>query len=35
MKVQAQKAIIIGQFTQVDDTTLINAINKLLEYASK
>jgi hypothetical protein len=35
MNVQAQKAIIIEQFKQVDDINLINAIKNLLDYASK
>ena len=32
---QAQKAIIIEQFKQVNDINLINAIKSLLDYASK
>ena len=35
MNVQAQKAIIIEQFKQVDDVNLINAIKNLLDYALK
>ena len=35
MDVQAQKAIIIEQFKQVNDINLINAIKSLLDYASK
>lgn len=34
MNVQAQKAIIIEQFKQVNDINLINAIKNLLDYAS-
>jgi len=33
MNVQAQKAIIIEQFKQVEDINLINAIKNLLDYA--
>jgi hypothetical protein len=33
MNVQAQKAIIIEQFKQVDDINLINAIKNLHDYA--
>lgn len=33
MNVQAQKAIIIDQFNQVNDINLINAIKSLLDYA--
>jgi hypothetical protein len=32
---QAQKAIIIEQFKQVDDINLINAIKSMLDYALK
>lgn len=35
MNVQAQKAIIIEQFKQIDDVNLINAIKNLLDYALK
>jgi hypothetical protein len=35
MNVQAQKAIIIKQFKQVNDVDLINAIKNILDYASK
>jgi hypothetical protein len=35
MKVQAQKAIIIEQFKQVDDVNLIKAIKNMLDYALK
>ena len=35
MDMQAQKAIIIEQFKQVNDINLINAIKSLLDYASK
>jgi len=35
MNVQAQKAIIIEQFKQVDDVNLINAIKNMLDYALK
>ena len=35
MNVQAQKAIIIEQFKQVNDINLINAIKNLLDYARK
>ena len=35
MDIQAQKALIIEQFKQVDDINLINAIKSLLDYASK
>jgi len=33
MNIQAQKAILIEQFKQVDDINLINAIKNLLDYA--
>jgi hypothetical protein len=33
MNIQAQKAIIIEQFKQVDDINLINAIRNLLDHA--
>ena len=33
MNIQAQKAIIIEQFKQVDDENLIAAIKSLLDYA--
>jgi hypothetical protein len=35
MNIQAQKAIIIEQFKQVNDVNLINAIKNLLDYALK
>ncbi len=35
MNIQAQKAIIIEQFKQVNDVNLINAIQNMLEYALK
>ena len=35
MNLQAQKAIIIEQFKQVNDVNLINAIKNLLDYALK
>jgi hypothetical protein len=35
MDLQAQKAIIIEQFKQVDDINLINAIRNILDYALK
>ena len=35
MNIQAQKAIIIEQFKQVNDENLINAIKNLLDYALK
>ncbi len=35
MNLQAQKAIIIEQFKQVDDINLINAIKNILDYALK
>lgn len=35
MNVQAQKAIIIEQFKQLDDVSLINAIKNILDYALK
>jgi len=35
MNVEAQKAIIIEQFKQVDDVNLINAIKNMLDYALK
>ena len=34
MNIQAQKAIIIEQFKQVNDVNLISAIKSLLDYAS-
>ncbi len=33
MDIQAQKAIVIEQFKQVNDINLINAINSILDYA--
>ena len=33
MDIQAQKAIIIEQFNQVNDINLINAIKNMLDYA--
>ena len=33
MNMQAQKAIIIEQFKQVNDVNLINAIQSMLDYA--
>lgn len=33
MNVQAQKALIIEQFKQVNDINLINAIKNMLDYA--
>lgn len=33
MNIQAQKAIIIEQFKQVNDEKLINAIKSMLDYA--
>jgi len=33
MNIQAQKAIIIEQFKQVNDINLINAIKSMLDYA--
>jgi hypothetical protein len=35
MNVQAQKAVIIEQFKQVDDVNLLNAIKSMLDYALK
>lgn len=35
MNIQAQKALIIEQFKQVNDTNLINAIKNLLDNASQ
>ncbi len=35
MNIQAQKAIIIEQFKQVNDINLINAIKSMLDYALK
>ena len=35
MNIQAQKAIIIKQFEQVNDTDLITAIKSMLDYAKK
>jgi aspartate/methionine/tyrosine aminotransferase len=35
MNVQAQKAVIIEQFKQVNDVNLINAIKNMLDYALK
>lgn len=35
MNLQAQKAIIIEQFKQVNDVDLINAIKNMLDYAQK
>ena len=35
MNMQAQKAIIIEQFKQVNDVNLINAIKSMLDYALK
>jgi len=35
MDIQAQKAIIIEQFKQVNDVNLINAIKSMLDYAIK
>ena len=35
MNVQAEKAIIIEQFKQVNDVNLIHAIKNLLDYALK
>ena len=35
MNIQAQKAIIIEQFKQIDDENLINAIKNMLDYALK
>ena len=35
MDIQAQKAIIIEQFNQVNDINLINAIKNMLDYALK
>jgi hypothetical protein len=35
MNIQAQKAIIIEQFKQVNDVNLINAIKSMLDYALK
>jgi len=33
MSIQAQKAIIIEQFKQIDDINLINAIKSMLDFA--
>jgi hypothetical protein len=33
MNIQAQKAIIIEQFKQVNDEKLINAVKSMLDYA--
>ena len=33
MNVQAQKALVIEQFKQVNDVNLINAIKNMLDYA--
>ena len=35
MNIQAQKAIIIERFKQVEDENLINAIKNMLDYALK
>ncbi len=35
MDIQAQKAIIIEQFKQINDINLINAIKSMLDYALK
>jgi hypothetical protein len=35
MNIQAEKAIIIEQFRQVNDVNLINAIKNILDYALK
>jgi hypothetical protein len=35
MDIQAQKAIIIEQFKQLNDINLINAIKSMLDYALK
>lgn len=35
MNIQAQKAIIIEQFKQVNDVNLINAIKNMLDFALK
>ena len=35
MNVQAQKALIIEQFKQINDINLINAIKNILDYALK
>jgi hypothetical protein len=35
MDLQAQKAVIIEQFKQVNDVNLINAIKSILDYALK
>jgi hypothetical protein len=35
MNIQAQKAIIIKQFKQIDDENMINAIKNMLDYALK
>jgi len=35
MDIQAQKALIIEQFKQVNDINLINAIKSILDYAIK
>ena len=34
MNIQAEKAIIIEQFKQIEDINLINAIKNMLDYAS-
>jgi hypothetical protein len=35
MNIQAQKAVIIEQFKQLNDINLINAIKSILDYAEK
>lgn len=35
MNIQAQKALIIEQFKQVNDINLINAIKNMLDFAQK
>lgn len=35
MNIQAEKAIIIEQFKQINDINLINAIKNMLDYAIK
>lgn len=35
MNIQAQKALIMEQFEQLNDINLINAIKSLLDYAQK
>ncbi|MBU1717650.1 MAG: hypothetical protein KKA07_01125 [Bacteroidetes bacterium] len=35
MNIEAQKALIIEQFNQVNDINLINAIKSMLDYARK